>query len=200
MNRHVLMGLLAAGLATCVAASPISDEAAPAGAREGEAKARAQSAAKDFSATLKSALLGRIATEGTSGAIAFCREEAPKIATRVSSEYRVRIGRVPVPGRQRNPANVPEPWQAEGLAAFQAHAAEGVPVAELVRIVDHGLPDGVALRMMRGIAIEPMCLACHGKWSSPETHAALDRFYPADRATGFEVGDLRGALWVEVRD
>ena len=30
------------------------------------------------------------------------------------------------------------------------------------------------------------------------TRAALARHYPGDTATGFEAGDLRGALWVEV--
>ena len=52
--------------------------------------------------------------------------------------------------------------------------------------------------MMRGIAVEPVCLACHGKALSPETTTALRRHYPDDAATGFDAGDLRGALWVEV--
>lgn len=31
-----------------------------------------------------------------------------------------------------------------------------------------------------------------------DTRAALERLYPGDTATGFDAGDLRGALWVEV--
>lgn len=161
-------------------------------------KERAQAAAKDFSATLKAALTQRLAVEGTEGAIAFCKTEAPKIAGRVAREHGVRIGRVPVAGRQRSPTNTPEPWQSEGLASFQARKETGTPIPELVRVADTDLPEGVALRMMRGIAVEPMCLACHGKTLAPSTRAALQRFYPDDAATGFDAGDLRGALWVEV--
>lgn len=32
---------------------------------------------------------------------------------------------------------------------------------------------------------------------SPEIEESVARHYPADGATGLEVGDLRGALWVE---
>jgi hypothetical protein len=108
------------------------------------------------------------------------------------------MSEAPVPGRQRSPANTPEAWQSEGLAALQAKFDAGTPMAELVQVADSGLPEGVALRMMRGIPVEPMCLACHGRTLAPDTRAALERFYPADTATGFDAGDLRGALWVEV--
>ena len=103
-----------------------------------------------------------------------------------------------MPSRQRSSANTPEVWQSEGLAALQAKFDAGTPMAELVQVADSGLPEGVALRMMRGIPVEPMCLACHGRTLAPDTRAALERFYPADTATGFDAGDLRGALWVEV--
>jgi len=162
------------------------------------AKVRAQAAAKAFGTALKQALGAELAKGGTSGAIAFCNTEAPKIAARVADEHGVRIGRVPVPGRQRNPANAAQPWQSDGLAALQARFDAGTPMADLVQMVDHGLPDGVALRMMRGIPVEPMCLACHGKSLAVDTRMALQRFYPDDTATGFDAGDLRGALWVEV--
>ena len=156
------------------------------------AKERAQAAAKTFSTSLKQALGAELAKGGTSGAIAFCNTEAPKIAARVADEHGVRIGRVPVPGRQRSPANAAQPWQADGLAALQARLDAGTPMADLVQVVDHGL------RMMRGIPVEPMCLACHGKALAADTRTALQRFYPGDTATGFDAGDLRGALWVEV--
>ena len=159
---------------------------------------RAQAAAQDFGASLKAALTAQLAQGDTTAAIAFCRDEAPKIAARIAAAHGVRLGRVPVAGRQRSPANSPEPWQAQGLARFQARAAAGTPPGELVEVTDSGLPAGVSLRWMRGIAVEPMCLACHGKALEPATRAALQRLYPTDSATGFAAGDLRGALWVEV--
>jgi hypothetical protein len=43
-----------------------------------------------------------------------------------------------------------------------------------------------------------LCLACHGQVSSldPAVRAVLAERYPADRATGYRAGDLRGAVSV----
>ena len=198
IRASALVPLLAA-LAAC-SSTPPPAPAATAPASVPAPRERAQAAAKEFSTTLKAALSAQMAQGGTVAAIGFCHDEAPKIAAQVGATHGVRLGRVAVDGRTRNPANAASAWQAEGLAAFKAQVAVGTPPAELVRVAEAGLPDGVAVRMMRGIAVEPVCLACHGKALSPETATALRRHYPDDAATGFDAGDLRGALWVEVPD
>lgn len=198
IRASALVPLLAA-LAACSSTRPPAP-AATAPAAVPAPRERAQAAAKEFSTTLKAALSAQMAQGGTVAAIGFCHDEAPKIAAQVGATHGVRLGRVAVDGRTRNPANAASAWQAEGLAAFKAQVAAGTPPAELVRVAEAGLPDGVAVRMMRGIAVEPVCLACHGKALSPETATALRRHYPDDAATGFDAGDLRGALWVEVPD
>lgn len=198
IRASALIPLLAA-LAAC-SSTPPPAPAATAPAAVPAPRERAQAAAKEFSTTLKAALSAQMAQGGTVAAIGFCHDEAPKIAAQVGATHGVRLGRVAVDGRTRNPANAASAWQAEGLAAFKAQVAAGTPPAELVRVAEAGLPDGVAVRMMRGIAVEPVCLACHGKALSPETATALRRHYPDDAATGFDAGDLRGALWVEVPD
>ena len=40
------------------------------------------------------------------------------------------------------------------------------------------------------------CSVCHGKDIAPDVQAAIDRHYPADMATGFSTGELRGAIMV----
>ena len=198
IRASALIPLLAA-LAAC-SSTPPPAPAATAPAAVPAPRERAQAAAKEFSTTLKAALSAQMAQGGTVAAIGFCHDEAPRIAAQVAATHGVRLGRVAIDGRTRNPANAASAWQAEGLAAFKAQVAAGTPPAELVRVAEAGLPDGVAVRMMRGIAVEPVCLACHGKALSPETATALRRHYPDDAATGFDAGDLRGALWVEVPD
>lgn len=198
MNRMPIVLPLALLVAACSSTPPSPPAVASAPAAVPTAKERAQAAAKEFSGSLKAALGAELGRGGIEGAVGFCHDEAPKIAERVGAKHGVRLGRVPVPGRQRSPANTANDWQAAGLAEFQAKAAAGTPPAELVQVVDSGLPAGVALRMMRGIAVEPACLACHGKALAPVTREVLQRYYPADTATGFDAGDLRGALWVEV--
>ena len=45
----------------------------------------------------------------------------------------------------------------------------------------------------------PQCLACHGprESQSPELRTALERDYPHDAATGYAVGELRGAFTLQ---
>ena len=58
---------------------------------------------------------------------------------------------------------------------------------------------GEVARVILPIGIEAMCLRCHGEHDqiSPAVRAVLEARYPADRASGYATGDLRGALWAE---
>jgi hypothetical protein len=54
----------------------------------------------------------------------------------------------------------------------------------------------VALRLESGrigyaepIMTQAVCLTCHGENIAPEVKVQLAELYPADRATGFQVGD-----------
>ena len=49
---------------------------------------------------------------------------------------------------------------------------------------------------MRAIPTEALCLTCHGETLAPELAAAIAREYPNDQATGFKLGELRGAFRV----
>lgn len=191
-----------AGLAMMVGCAPVP-VAQPAAAVEPaaaapDAQARAQAAMAAFSGRLRSELGQAIERAGPLGAIDFCQVEAPRIADQVMAEHGVRLGRVAVPGRNRNPGNVATGWQALALADFQAAVmAGGAPEAQ-VQAVRDGLPADVELRVARGIRVEPACLLCHGTSVAPELVARLRQRYPDDRATGFSEGDLRGAIWAEV--
>ena len=172
--------------------------AAQAGASGDADLAHAQAAAKAFSSQLRGELQAAMVAGGPIAAVDVCHTRAPRIAEAVMAEHDVRLGRVALPGRNRNPAQQADGWQLDTLQAFQAAVDGGAAAADQVAVVRDGLPDGVALRMMRGIATEPGCLACHGKDVAEPIRVAIAQRYPDDQATGFAVGDLRGALWVEV--
>jgi len=159
---------------------------------------RAKAAAKDFHQRLRGTLRDAMQESGPVAAVDVCNVEAPRIAEAVMAEHGVRLGRVALPGRNRNPAQVAADWKLATLEAFQQAVDGGAAAAEQVSIVRDALPDGVALRMMRGIATEPGCVLCHGKNVAEPIRDAIRARYPDDHATGFDVGDLRGALWVEV--
>lgn len=55
---------------------------------------------------------------------------------------------------------------------------------------------GVDHDCMRAIVMQPQCLRCHGATLAPEVSGSIRKNYPADEATGFEPGQLRGAVVV----
>ena len=52
------------------------------------------------------------------------------------------------------------------------------------------------VRYLRYIYMEPLCLTCHGSVLSPEMEEIIKRRYPGDRAIGYAVDELRGAISV----
>mgnify|MGYP003340573505 CR=1 FL=1 len=52
---------------------------------------------------------------------------------------------------------------------------------------------------MKAIPTAEICTTCHGVSLKPEVSARLQQLYPADQATGFAVGDLRGAFTLSER-
>lgn len=152
-------------------------------------------ASRELAAALQSELGSRLqaalAEGGPVGAIEVCRTAAPGIATRLSERSGAQVGRTAL--HVRNPVNVPDPGERAVLEGF-AHrviAGEGGPIEDY-----QSLPDG-RTRYMRAIVTQPMCLACHGSTLAEPVRKALAERYPADEATGYSTGDLRGAFVVE---
>ena len=122
---------------------------------------------------------------GPSAAVGVCRDEARVIATEVSAQKGVAIGRTSF--KLRNPSNTAPAW-AEPYVAERTE--------DDVFLVGRG----GGLRVLLPIGVQPKCLVCHGDAVTlPEkVQATLTEHYPEDHATGFEAGDLRGWFWVEV--
>ncbi|WP_281916046.1 c-type heme family protein [Caldimonas thermodepolymerans] len=179
-------------------APPLPPLAAPAPAPSPDpALERAQAAAAAFHGRLRTRLQAALRDGGPVAAIAICHDEAPRIAATVMAGYGVRLGRVALPGLNRNPAQAATGWQLDTLRDFQQAVDGGGTAAAQQAVLRNRLPAGVLLRTMRGIATEPACLACHGRELAAPVREAIRARYPGDGATGFDVGDLRGALWVE---
>lgn len=169
----------------------------PAGGNQDPAL-RARTAATDFSDKLRGTLQQAMRTDGPEAAVDVCYSAAPRLAEQVMREHGVRLGRVALPGRNRNRLQAADGWQLRALQEFQTAVENGEAAADQFMVQRDGLPEGIALRMIRGIATEPGCLPCHGTAMTQSVRETIARRYPGDAATGFRVGDLRGALWVEV--
>jgi FtsP/CotA-like multicopper oxidase with cupredoxin domain len=158
-------------------------------ASEARARARAQAAATELATNLRQALQSAMQTGGPAAAIEVCATRAPAIAQEAGARHRARVGRSS--HKLRNTSNTAPDWvglwldrQASGPAA----GAQGVSEVS-----------GSTARFLRPIAIEAVCLTCHGAPAGMPAplRDALAARYPNDRATGYAVGDLRGALWAE---
>lgn len=136
--------------------------------------------------------LNRALVHGAPAALARCNTEALAITAGLSRQG-VTVGRAT--RKPRNPANLATGWQADALAQFELDAATGrrLEAARFLR----PLPDG-HLGYAEPLVIQPMCLACHGPELAPEVQAAVAERYPDDRATGYQVGELRGVIWAEL--
>lgn len=149
--------------------------------------------AKQLATELKAALTGAMQSSPES-AIAVCNEKAPQIAQSIAKTHDVQIGRTAL--RVRNPGNEPNDWQRKALLEFQQRAAKGESLATMEYTASVAAPDGVEHRYMKAIPLEPLCATCHGAQIAPSLQQAIKAKYPNDRATGFNVGELRGAVYV----
>jgi Protein of unknown function (DUF3365) len=181
--KHFLTALLACGTLNAVAA----DEAWIAEAR---------SVAATVPPKLLSVLTDAITRSGPDGAIAVCRDEAPKLARAASQDTGWAIRRVSL--RNRNPKAVPDAWERAVLEDFDRRAAAGEKPATLERAEIVQQDGGAMYRYMRALPTQELCLQCHGapERLSPAVQSQLKALYPDDRAVGYSVGQIRGAMTI----
>lgn len=191
--------VLLASTFACKSSGPERDgggarEAAPSEAEQASGPiSHAREMTKSFATELQSTLLAAIEADGPASAIGVCKHAAPQIAAAQASEGWT-LSRTAL--RVRNPGNAPTVWQRDVLLSWQAQLDAG-EVEDVASLEWFELHDG-QLRYMRAIPLGGVCLGCHGpvEQISDEVKAALAEQYPEDQATGFEVGQLRGAFVV----
>ena len=85
------------------------------------------------------------------------------------------------------------------LTSFASRAAAGEDLTKIeqTEVVER---DGQrTFRFMKAIPTAELCVTCHGASLKPEIQVRLKELYPTDQATGFAVGDLRGAFTLRKR-
>jgi hypothetical protein len=156
---------------------------------ESELRQEASALAEKYVAQLKPELKSAMQSRGPSHAIEVCATLAPRIADALTAESGWQVSRVSL--KQRNVGRaMPDKWERGVLQKFDRRQAEGVKVAEL----NHGEVVGGHYRFMQAQLVEPVCLVCHGESLSDEVKATLHLYYPDDIATGYSLGQVRGAI------
>ncbi|OGT01560.1 MAG: hypothetical protein A2Z65_02880, partial [Gallionellales bacterium RIFCSPLOWO2_02_58_13] len=134
-----------------------------------------------------------IAKSGPEGAIPVCKDMAPNMAAKVLQETGWKVRRVSL--KVRNEARaIPDEWEKAALEDFDKRAAAGESPAKL----EKGEKVGNEYRYVKALPVQPLCLSCHGSAEqiSPAVKSVLAQHYPNDRATGYSVGQIRGAISV----
>lgn len=142
---------------------------------------------------LLAALQQEISKSGPEGAILVCKDMAPKMAGEISRQTGWKIKRVSL--KARNDARaIPDAWEKAALEDFDKRAAAGEPPAQL----EKGEKVGNEFRYVKALPVQPLCLSCHGPVDqlTPAVKSALAQHYPNDLATGYSVGQIRGAISV----
>jgi len=158
--------------------------------------------ARRLAGTMMQALGGKLQAAmkegGPAAAIGVCASAAPAIAGELSRQNGVRLTRVSL--KVRNPLlGSPDAWEQGALAAFEARLAKGEAADKLEFAETVSEPSGRYFRYVKALPVQAVCMNCHGDAASlaPDIKDRLAREYPADRATGYSVGQIRGAVSVK---
>ena len=148
--------------------------------------------AKTFGGDLKSVLKTAMETGGPIKALEVCNLQAVPIAERISSSSGWSVGRTSL--KVRNIDNEPDEWESKTLLEFEQRkmAGEDLNKMEYSEVVNDG--DKMVFRYMKAIPTAGLCVSCHGANLNDKISKKIKLLYPADKATGFNVGDIRGAF------
>lgn len=183
MHKSVVVAVLGALVATPALAGELEDRTA-----------EAREIIKEFAGKLQGELKAGMEAGGPPQAISVCRDKAPEIAAVLSTRYGGRVARTSL--KTRNSSNEPDAWEAKVLKEFDARKAKGEDPAKIEHAEIVTANGQKQFRYMKAIAIGPNqpCLKCHGATLDPAVSARLKDLYPADKATGYKEGDVRGAF------
>ena len=150
--------------------------------------------AMEFTKDLKGILINQIQTNGILQAVSVCSDTAQVLTNNFGVEKGVYIKRVSL--KNRNVNNAPDDFEKMILNKFtmmqQNNELNGE--TEYAEIVEEG--EFKYLRYVKPILVQAECLNCHGSENEimPEVKQLISQAYPDDKAVGYKIGDLRGAV------
>lgn len=153
----------------------------------------ARSLVKAFGSDLKHVLKTSMKSEGPIKALEVCNIQAGPIAEKNSTLSGWDIGRTSL--KVRNENNAPDEWERNVLHQFEKRkaAGENLKTMEYSETVKEG--EQSVYRYMKPIPTAGLCVKCHGV--DDEINKKVTMLYPNDQATGFNVGDIRGAFTLQ---
>ncbi|MAT95438.1 MAG: hypothetical protein CME59_22955 [Halioglobus sp.] len=180
MRTVIFIALLSIGYAAHAAADTVD-----------ERQQQAVALADRFVGQLKPQLKKAMTEGGPTHAIAVCADIAPNIADALSADPDWLVKRVSLKSRNASRA-VPDTWERNVLLDFDRRQAAGEAAEQLL----YGEVINGQYRYMQAQVVEPLCLVCHGEELADDVQETLQQYYPDDWATGYKLGEVRGAISV----
>ncbi len=141
---------------------------------------------------LISNLQNAIAEQGVAEAVEYCKINATSILDSVALDDGIIIRRVS--NRFRNPDDQPNEEEEQLLEAYEYNSEQGIESDPNIQKFENG---EVYLYTKAIVISKGLCLSCHGNQNTEiegETLEKINALYPDDKATGHQMGDLRG-MW-----
>lgn len=195
----LLLPLLLAGCSR--APDPTTVQAAPvalSAEMQQAAVQRGKVIVSETASLLSSNLQSAIQQSGISNALPFCALAASPLTVGMAGKHGVSIRRVT--HKARNPADKADAAELVILkqleAVLRTATAANPPPSSVTNFTA-----STATFFAPIILNNELCLKCHGepgKDIAAENVALIQRLYPQDEATGFKLGDLRGAWRIDI--
>ncbi len=126
---------------------------------------------------------------GVQHAVDYCNVHASSLIDSLSVKYEAKISRVS--DRYRNPENKPGELDLTVIEAYREQLAAGNELQPHLEVTADEI-----IFYSPILILNPVCLNCHGEAGSTALQENVDFIkskYPEDMATGYKLGDLRGA-------
>lgn len=153
--------------------------------------------AKAFMGSLKEILVKEMQTNGVVSAVSVCSDTAQLLTVNYGLSKGIYIKRVSF--LNRNPNNMPDGFETKVLKSFELLSSQRklTDTTEFFELIEeNGI---VNVRYMKPILIQAPCLSCHGTSNqiSDNVKTILQNKYPDDKAIGYRLDELRGAVSIQ---
>jgi len=155
-------------------------------------QAEARQIAKEFGGMLKPELGKAMKSGGPVHAVGMCKDKAPEIAKILSEKSGWNVNRVSL--KPRGKTAYADSWETATLTWFDEQAAAGKDIKTLEKFEIVKIDGQDTIRYMKPLGTAAVCLTCHGESIPQGVTDKVKELYPHDMATGYKLGQIRGAF------
>lgn len=152
---------------------------------------------KDFMESLKTILVKEMQTNGIVAAVSVCSDTAQLLTNNYGIKKGIYIKRISF--KYRNENDAPNKIETEALKMFEKLKQKG-ELKETTEYFKTTEENGItSVIYLKPILVQAPCLSCHGPLEQigPDVKQILQTKYPDDKAIGYQLDDLRGAVSIK---